>query len=388
MGKTSLRVLLVSTLFLGACGGEFGSSYFAPTAALVCGEISCTKIPESRIAEQLSVIMEDDETAKPFRGPGSAASRVDAQREILSNLIRDEVALQKARTMRITERNAKPAADAKLKEIKAQFQSEKAFQDQLKNEGLTLPRLEALLLQEEVLKKVQDQVGRGSEATPAEIEEFYQLNKSQYDAQVNVSHILICGELNQQERRCNLKPEDNARAAEALRRARAGENFGSLAREYSADETSRIKDGEIGFVSRGDLVPELEEAAFNLLSVGDISDPIKTQFGLHIVKLNAIGKPLDVARGDIEKGLTQRKLTRAFDEWLIASIKASRIKVNPKIGKYDPIAQVVVPLDAEEEKAPAAAPSPQPTASPPEIPDPPTAPEQGIPPAPDAPPAP
>jgi parvulin-like peptidyl-prolyl isomerase len=290
--------------------------------------------------------------------------------------------------MRITERNAKPTADAKLKEIKAQFQSEKAFQDQLKNEGLTLPRLEALLLQEEVLKKVQEQVGRGSEATPAEIEEFYQLNKSQYDAQVNVSHILICGELNQQERRCNLKPEDNARAAEALRRARAGENFGSLAREYSADETSRIKDGEIGFVSRGDLVPELEEAAFNLLSVGDISDPIKTQFGLHIVKLNAIGKPLDVARGDIEKGLTQRKLTRAFDEWLIASIKASRIKVNPKIGKYDPIAQVVVPLDAEEEKAPAAAPSPQPTASPPEIPDPPTAPEQGIPPAPDAPQAP
>ena len=388
MGKTSLRVLLVSTLLLGACGSEFGSSYFAPTAALVCGEIACTKIPESRIADQLSAIMEDPETAKPFRGPGAAANRVDAQREVLSNLIRDEVALQKARTMRITERSVKPAADAKLKEIRAQFPSDKAFRDQLKAEGLTLPRLEALLLQEEVLKKVQEEVGRDSQATAEEVEEFYNLNKSQYDAQVNVSHILICGDLNQAERRCNLTPEDNTRAAQALGRARAGENFGALAREYSADETSKAKDGEIGFVSRGDLVPELEEAAFNLLNVGDISEPIKTQFGLHIVKLNGIGKPLDVARPDIEEGLTQRKLTRAFDEWLIASIKASRIKVNPKIGKYDPIAQVVVPLDAEEEKAPAPAASPQPTASPAEIPDPPTSPEDPIPPAPDAPPAP
>ena len=381
MRKTSLRLLLLSTLVLSACGSEFGSSYFAPTAALVCGEIRCTKIPESRIAEQLSVIMEDDESAKPFRGPGSARNRVDAQREILSSLIRDEVALQKARTMRITERSVQPEADAKLKEIRDQFPSEQAFRDQLEREGLTLERLETLLLHEAVLMKVQEQVGRDTSANAAEVEEFYNLNKSQYDAQVNVSHILICGNLNQEERRCNLTPEDGTRAAQVVARARGGENFGALAQEFSADEVTKSKGGEIGFVSRGDLVPELEEAAFSLLNVGDISEPIRTQFGLHIVKLNAVGKPLDVARPDIEEGLTQRNLTRAFDEWLIASIKDSRIKVNPKIGKYDPIAQAVVPLEAEEEEPPAAVPSPQATGSPAEVPDPPTAPDEPIPPA-------
>jgi foldase protein PrsA len=386
MRKKFFLILLLSTLVLSACGGNFGSSYFAPTAALVCGEISCTKIPESKIAEQLTGIMADPESAKSFRGPGSAANRVDAQREILSNLIRDEVALQKARTMRITESSVEPAADAALKELKAQFPSEKAFNDQLEQEGLTARQLEAHLRQEEMLKKVQADVGKNSEATPAEVQEFYELNKSQYDEQVNISHILICGDFVEADRKCNATPEDGARAAQALGRAKAGENFGALAKEYSVDDASKAKDGEVGFVSRGDLVPELEEAAFTLLNVGDISDPIKTQFGLHIVKLNAIGKPLEAARADIEEGLTQRKLTKAFDEWLIAAIKASDIKVNSKIGKYDPIAQVVVPLNAKKEEAPPVAPSPQPTASPAEVPEPPTAPEGAV--APDAPAAP
>lgn len=378
MRKSSFLILLLSTLLLSACGSNFGGSYFAPTAALVCGEISCTKIPESRIAEQLTGIMADTESAKAFRGPGSAANRVDAQREILSNLIRDEVALQKARTMRITESSVRPAADAVLKELRAQFPSEKAFNDQLESEGLTVARLTDHIRQEEMLKKVQENVGKNSKATPAEVQEFYELNKSQYDEQVNISHILICGDFNEAERKCNATPDDGARAAQALTRARAGENFGALAKEYSVDDASKAKDGEVGYVSRGDLVPELEEAAFTLLAVGDISEPIKTQFGLHIVKLNAIGKPLDAARADIEEGLTQRKLTKSFDEWLIAAIKASEIKVNSKIGKYDPIAQVVVPLNAKKEEAPAAAPSPQPTASPQEVPDPPAAPEDAV----------
>jgi len=389
VSKTFSKILILSSLVLSACGSNFGGSYFAPTAALVCGEISCTKIPESKIAEQLTGLMADPETAKPFKGPGSAANRVDAQREILSMLIRDEVALQKARTMRITESSVQPAADAVLKDLKSQFPSEKAFNDQLESEGLTVARLTEHLRQQEMLKKVQADVGKNSEATPAEVQEFYELNKSQYDEQVNISHVLICGDFNEAERKCNPTPEDGARAAQALARARAGEDIGVLAREYSVDDASKANNGEVGFVSRGDLVPELEEAAFTLLNVGDVSEPIKTQFGLHIVKLNAIGKPLDAARADIEEGLTQRKLTKAFDEWLIAAIKASTIKVNSKIGKYDPIAQVVVPLNAPKEEAPPPAPSPQPTTSPAEVPDPPPAPEEAVatdgPAAPDAP---
>lgn len=371
MRKGPISLLLSSALLLSACAGGDGGNYFAPTAALVCGGINCVKIPESRVSEQLTAIMADKETAKPFRGPGSAENRVVAQREILSGLIRDEVALQRARRMNITTRSVEPEAASILKDLKAQFPSEKAFNQQLKTEGISLKRLKEQLLKEAMLKKVQDDVGKNSAATPEEIEQFYNLNKSQYSEQVNISHILICGNLNAQERVCSLTPEDEKRTSDALTRARAGEDFGALAREYSADESSKAKNGEVGFISRGDLVPELEDVAFGLVQPGDISDPVKSQFGLHIVKLNKVGKPLEEARDDIEEGLSQRKLTKAFDEWLIEAIKASRIKVNNKIGKYDPISQMVIALKAKKDAAPPPAPGAQPTDTPAEVPDPP-----------------
>ncbi|MGQ0679643.1 MAG: peptidylprolyl isomerase [Actinomycetota bacterium] len=358
--KRPLSLLLAGALMLSACSGEFGSSYFAPTAALVCGGIDCVKIPETRLVEQLSQIMEIPEQARPFRGPMAAQNRLDAQREILATLIREEVALQRARLMKITPDSVAGEAEAALKEMRAQAPSAQEFDQNLESGGITLERLKEYLVYEAMLEKVRTIVGKDSAATPAEIEQFYNLNKSQYDEQVNISHILVCGNLNALERQCGSTPEDDRRALEALGRARAGEDFATLAREYSADELSAQNGGVIGFVSRGDLVPQLETAAFSLLLEGEISEPVRSQFGIHIVKLNKAGKPLTEARADIERGLTLRKLTKAFDEWFIAAIKQARIKVNSKLGQYDPISQTVIPLTTKKAPVPAGVASPQP----------------------------
>jgi peptidyl-prolyl cis-trans isomerase SurA len=63
-----------------------------------------------------------------------------------------------------------------------------------------------------------------------------------------------------------------------------GEDFSSLASEYSDDQASRERGGELGFVRRGELVPEFEETAFNL-GPGDLSDIVETTFGFHIITL-------------------------------------------------------------------------------------------------------
>ena len=62
-----------------------------------------------------------------------------------------------------------------------------------------------------------------------------------------------------------------------------GEKFGKIAKELSLDSGSAKRDGNLGYFSKGKMVKEFESAAFNL-QVGQISEPVKTQYGYHIIK--------------------------------------------------------------------------------------------------------
>ena len=68
-----------------------------------------------------------------------------------------------------------------------------------------------------------------------------------------------------------------------LERIKNGEKFGKLAKELSIDSGSAKKDGSLGYFTKGMMVKPFEEAAFKL-QVGEISQPIKTEFGYHIIK--------------------------------------------------------------------------------------------------------
>lgn len=68
-----------------------------------------------------------------------------------------------------------------------------------------------------------------------------------------------------------------------LERLRTGEKFGKLARESSLDSGSAKRDGNLGYFSKGKMVKAFEEAAFSL-NPNDISEPVKTEFGYHIIK--------------------------------------------------------------------------------------------------------
>ena len=78
----------------------------------------------------------------------------------------------------------------------------------------------------------------------------------------------------------------HSEALDALKRIKSGEKFGSIAKEISLDGGSARRNGNLGYFSRGKMVRPFEEAAFKL-QVGQISEPVKSEFGYHVIKRTA-----------------------------------------------------------------------------------------------------
>jgi len=113
----------------------------------------------------------------------------------------------------------------------------------------------------------------------ADIERSYNSNIEQYTTpeQVRASHILL-----------KTEGKDDAavkaKAEEVLKQAKSGADFAELARKYSEDEASAKNGGDLDYFQRGRMVPEFDQAVFNM-QPGDITDLVKTQYGYHIIKL-------------------------------------------------------------------------------------------------------
>lgn len=146
------------------------------------------------------------------------------------------------------------------------------------------------------------------QVTPQQEEEFYNNNKSSRfttPAQVHASHILFTVDANAPEAE---KAKVKETATGVLTRARAGEDFATLAKTYSQDPGTVQKGGDLGFFPRGRMVKEFEQAAFNM-SAGSISDLVESQFGYHIIKAIAVEaeriRTLDETRAEIHQELVR-----------------------------------------------------------------------------------
>ncbi|RNJ78559.1 MAG: peptidylprolyl isomerase [Nitrosopumilus sp. H8] len=75
----------------------------------------------------------------------------------------------------------------------------------------------------------------------------------------------------------------HSESLDVMGRLKDGEKFAKLARDLSVDSASAKRDGSLGYFSRGKMVRPFEDAAFKL-QVGEVSDPVKSEFGYHIIK--------------------------------------------------------------------------------------------------------
>ncbi len=158
----------------------------------------------------------------------------------------------------------------------------------------------------------------GENVDEAELESFYEERKTSLKTkeQRRASHILIAVASDADE-----ETLAKARAeADAVRaRLAAGEDFAKLAKENSDDPGSAKQGGDLGFFSSGDMVPEFNKTVF-AMNKGDVSEPVRTQFGFHIIKLIDVkgGKipPLAEIRDDLIREMQQEKINDIFYEQL------------------------------------------------------------------------
>lgn len=160
------------------------------------------------------------------------------------------------------------------------------------------------------LKKIDS----GITVSDAEVQKAYADNAKDYE-QVKARHILIApkGSPAAQPGKDLTDEQAKAKAEDLRKQIVAGANFDELAKKESDDTGSGARGGDLGSFGRGQMVPEFDQAAFSA-KVGELTPVVKTQFGYHIIKVEAHDNtPLDQVRPTIEKNLKQAKLHAALD---------------------------------------------------------------------------
>jgi len=134
------------------------------------------------------------------------------------------------------------------------------------------------VLSDAYLQHLDKQNAISDEAALAQAHAIYEAKGAErfkVQERVRIRHILIGGS----------DEKAQAKAQELLKELRAGADFAKLAQENSIDKGTAGKGGDLGFFEHGRMVPAFEKAAFALQKVGDLSEPVTTQFGLHILQL-------------------------------------------------------------------------------------------------------
>ncbi len=208
------------------------------------------------------------------------------KRKILQELIDHQVLLAKAKedTVVIEDREIDREMENRLKVLLEEVGSESELERIYGMPMREIRReLEKSIRDGLMVDRVKQKKMFNVKVSRADVEEFFNENKKEFSdlpEKVELAHILLKVEPSQAAEKRAVSLADSLRSALA-----AGADFEKLAEDFSQDPGSAKKGGLLGWTERGDFVPEFEKPAFEL-NKGEISPPVKTRFGYHIIRLN------------------------------------------------------------------------------------------------------
>ncbi|BCZ44037.1 foldase protein PrsA [Clostridium gelidum] len=258
------------------------------------------------------------------------------KKQQLDKMVTEKILLQKA-----TELNVKPSddelnskADEAISQLKAQYTEEGQLESALKQYGFTTEdEAKDYIKNQSILQAVQQDIIKDVTVTDDEVQTYYDENKdAKYSvgAGANVAHILISEKASDG---TTVDYDASLQKANSLKaQIDGGADFATLAKANSIDG-SKDKGGSLGFVAYNStqLVPEFV-AGFKDLKEGEVSQPVKSQFGYHIIKATGLKgaevTPLDKVKDEIKATMLQQKQGSTFNDKIAEWKTDLKVKTN------------------------------------------------------------
>jgi hypothetical protein len=318
-------LLLVFAVVLSGCGDTI-----RPSAAKVDG----TAITQDELNDELEAIegntayvqaVEQGQFKILGTGPGTLTNDFVGRvltRQIFLSIVHQEVVRRKL-----------PISDADLDRSKADVVQSVGGNDVFTKFPKSYQR--TLLRRNAEVVKLQSTLG-GPAVTDEAIKAYYDANPSQF-AQTCVSHILFAvtgsdGQLDDAATEAE-GPRLQAEASAAKAEIDGGADFAAVAAQKSADTSNKDQGGNLECGGAGRFVPEFE-TAMDALAVNEVSQPVKTQFGYHLIKVTSRDpQSLEDATPAIRQQLESQGQA-GFSEFLQKALAKAKITVNPRYGTF------------------------------------------------------
>lgn len=256
------------------------------------------------------------------------AQRMQFYRILLEDMIADKIIAKRSAEQTVSDE----ALAGELARIQKNFGSEDEMKKQIEASGQTFDKLKDNIKTQLRQREWLDAQVKGQDAVAdTEAEEFYKGNpeKFQRPEQVRASHILVTVE-------ADAKPEtvvEKGKAAQAiLDRVKKGEDFATLAGEVSEDPSAKQNKGDLDFFGRDQMVKEFADAAFGMKKDEISKEPVRSQFGYHIIKVTdrreAETIPLEKAKPQVLAFLQRQKKQKAVQDFVKGLRDKAEVKVN------------------------------------------------------------
>ncbi len=253
----------------------------------------------------------------------TAERRMAFRKQALESLIGVELQYQDA-----VRRGLKPdqaAVKEEIKKLRDRYESRKSYEDALKQAGLDDEQLQARIEKNVLVGQVRRVVVYDpARMTDEELAAYYHENIAKFRQPESVRLRIISA-------------QEKSKAEEALKRVKSGEDFGDVAARMSEDQY-RIKGGDIGFVHRGRIYPELEKAAF-ALKKGQISGLIPAEGKWYILKLEERSAERTVPFAEIKDKLKQelesKRAREIAEKWMKELRSKAKIEILLKTDSND-----------------------------------------------------